>query len=161
MKCPRHGLLGSGFPGAKRRAAFGRSPNCFFPLLSRFFPARSIQSGAALLGLSLCLLAGATSGAAALKDASLLPGIHAPPASTIEPLAGEPLIRFPMFACFDDDGRLFVAESSGYDLYAGLKSLSRDCRVSRLEDTDGDGRFDRVVVFQEHVTFPMGLAWHE
>ena len=33
--------------------------------------------------------------------------------------AGDPAIRFPMFACFDDQGRLYVAESSGEDLYAG------------------------------------------
>ncbi len=90
-----------------------------------------------------------------------LRGVQVPPEFTLELAAGDPDIRFPMFACFDDDGRLYVAESSGRDLYAGLRQLTRDCRVTRLEDTNHDGRFDRAIVFQERVTFPMGLAWHD
>src|SRR4051794_10380095 len=31
-------------------------------------------------------------------------------------VAGPPLITFPMFACFDTRGRLFVADSSGHNL---------------------------------------------
>ncbi|MBM3846160.1 MAG: hypothetical protein FJ405_07740, partial [Verrucomicrobia bacterium] len=88
-----------------------------------------------------------------------LAGIQTPPKFQISLAAGAPMIRFPMFACFDDAGRLYVAESSGKDLYAGLKNLTRDCRVSRLEDTDGDGRFEKSVVFAQGVTVPMGLAW--
>jgi putative membrane-bound dehydrogenase-like protein len=99
---------------------------------------------------------------AALFDyAAFLKEVRVPPEFSIELAAGAPGIRFPMFACFDDAGRLYVAESSGNDLYAGLQKLTRDCRVSRLEDTNGDGVFDKGVVFQEGVTFPMGLAWHE
>jgi putative heme-binding domain-containing protein len=84
-----------------------------------------------------------------------------PAGFSIERVAGEPAIQFPMFACFDEEGRLYVAESSGRDLYAGLKALTRDCRVSRLEDLDGDGRFEKSTVFATNVTFPMGLAWHQ
>ena len=90
---------------------------------------------------------------------AFLKSVRVPPDFTIELAVGEPAIRFPMFACFGEDGRLYVAESSGRDLYAGLQQLTRDCRVSRLEDADGDGRFEKVSVFQDHVTFPMGLAW--
>lgn len=90
-----------------------------------------------------------------------LKSVRVPPGFTIDLAAGEPMIRFPMFACYDDAGRLYVAESSGNDLYAGLKKLTRDCRVSRLEDADGDGRFDKATVFASGVTFPMGLAWHD
>jgi len=104
----------------------------------------------------------ATRGEAAPFDYdAFLRGVQVPPEFTLELAAGEPDIRFPMFACFDDDGRLYVAESSGRDLYAGLQQLTRDCRVTRLEDTNQDGRFERATVFQEGVTFPMGLAWHE
>lgn len=87
--------------------------------------------------------------------------IRVPPDFTLEHVAGVPEIRFPMFACFDDIGRLYVAESSGKDLYAGLKRLTRDCRVSVLEDLDQDGRFEKATVFADHVTFPMGLAWNQ
>ena len=90
-----------------------------------------------------------------------LKSVRVPVGFTVALAAGEPAIRFPMFACFDDAGRLYVTESSGKDLYDGLKRLTRDCRVSRLEDVDGDGRFEKATVFVEGVTFPMGLAWRE
>lgn len=81
-----------------------------------------------------------------------------PPGHTIERVAEA---RFPMFAAFDDRGRLFVAESSGLDLYAELQALTRKCRVQLLEDRDGDGRFERTPTFAESLVFPMGLAWRE
>src|SRR5688572_4491383 len=43
--------------------------------------------------------------------------LQAPPGFVVEQVAGEPQIQFPMFATFDDRGRLYVAESSGLDLY--------------------------------------------
>src|SRR5687767_2354800 len=84
-----------------------------------------------------------------------------PEGFAIEQAAGHPSIQFPMFACFDDRGRLFVAESSGLDLYAELVAQTRKCRISLLEDTDGDGTFDKARVFVEGLVFPMGLAWRE
>ena len=66
-----------------------------------------------------------------------------------------------MFACLDDRGRLFVAESSGLDLYAELQALTRRCRVSVLEDLDGDGVYERSRVFADNLVFPMGLVWRE
>jgi putative membrane-bound dehydrogenase-like protein len=89
------------------------------------------------------------------------PAFHLPDGFTIEQVAGAPSINFPMFACFDDRGRLFVAESSGLDLYAALKHLTRRCRVSMLEDRDGDGRFETASVFADKLVFPMGLAWRD
>ncbi len=84
-----------------------------------------------------------------------------PDGFTIEQVAGEPEVRFPMFAAFDDRGRLFVAESSGLDLYAEISALTRKCRIRLLEDKDGDGRFETARVFAERLVFPMGLAWRE
>ncbi len=114
-----------------------------------------------ILTLCLCLPATAARAAGPFDYDAFLKSVVVPPDFTIARAAGEPAIRFPMFACFDDQGRLYVAESSGKDLYVGLQQLTRDCRVSRLEDADGDGRFEQATVFQEGVTFPMGLAWHE
>ena len=66
-----------------------------------------------------------------------------------------------MFAAFDDRGRLFVAESSGLDLYAEITAGTRKCRVSVLEDRDGDGRYESSRVFADGLVFPMGLAWRD
>lgn len=83
------------------------------------------------------------------------------PGWTVTTAAAPPDVRFPMFACFDERGRLFVAESSGLDLYAELQKLTRKCRIRALEDRDGDGRFESASIFADQLVFPMGLAWHE
>lgn len=82
-----------------------------------------------------------------------------PDGFVIEAVAGEQQVRFPMFAAFDDRGRLFVAESSGLDLYAEISAQTRKCRISLLEDRDGDGRFESSRVFADKLVFPMGLVW--
>lgn len=84
-----------------------------------------------------------------------------PDGFAIERVAGPPQVEFPMFAALDDRGRLFVAESSGRDLYEELRTLSRRCRISVLEDEDGDGRYERSRVFVDDLVFPMGLAWRD
>ncbi|MHB8955106.1 MAG: PVC-type heme-binding CxxCH protein [Pirellulaceae bacterium] len=86
---------------------------------------------------------------------------HMPDGFSIEQVAGPPEIQFPMFATLDDHGRLFVAESSGLDLYEELTNLTRKCRISVLEDRDGDGRYEHVRVFADKLVFPMGLVWHD
>ena len=90
-----------------------------------------------------------------------VPSFQVPDGFVIEQVAGAPSLQFPMFACFDERGRLFVAESSGLDLYAALKALTRRCRISVLEDRDGDGRYETPTVFAEKLVFPMGLAWRD
>jgi putative membrane-bound dehydrogenase-like protein len=84
-----------------------------------------------------------------------------PPGFAIDRVGGPPQIQYPMFACRDERGRLFVAESSGLDLYAELQHLTRKCRVSVLEDGDGDGRYERARVFADRLVFPMGLVWRD
>src|SRR2546428_6848179 len=80
---------------------------------------------------------------------------------TIERVAGPDQVRFPMFAAFDDRGRLFVTEASGLDLYREITALTRKCRVSLLEDRDGDGRFESSRVFQDQLVMPMGALWRD
>jgi putative membrane-bound dehydrogenase-like protein len=84
-----------------------------------------------------------------------------PEGFVIEQVAGAPEVVFPMFACFDDRGRLFVAESSGEDLYAAMQKQTRRCRIRLLEDRGSDGRFRKSHVFADRLNFPMGLAWRE
>ena len=74
-------------------------------------------------------------------------------------VAGPPQINFPMFATLDDKERLYVTESSGGDLYDELQKLSRTCRISVLEDRDGDGRYEIARIFAEKLTPSMGLVW--
>jgi putative heme-binding domain-containing protein len=87
------------------------------------------------------------------------PRHRVPDGFVMEKVAGEPETVFPMFAGYDDRGRLFVAESSGLDLYAELTAQTRKCRVRLLEDRDGDGRFETSRVFADKLVFPMGLVW--
>src|SRR5262245_65985157 len=62
------------------------------------------------------------------------------PEFVIEQVAAEPDVRFPMFAAWDERGRLFVAESSGLDLYAELSALTRKCQRSEERRVGRAGR---------------------
>ena len=86
---------------------------------------------------------------------------HTADGLTIDLIATAPQIQFPMFACFDDRGRLYVAESSGLDLYAELSNQTRKCRIRVLDQSDDAGHWKQSKVFAEGLTFPMGLAWRE
>src|SRR5437868_608488 len=77
------------------------------------------------------------------------PVLQVPAGFQVEQVAADGTVQFPMFATLDPDGRLYVTESSGNDLYAELDHLVRKCRVSLLEDRDTDGRFKHSSVFAE------------
>lgn len=71
------------------------------------------------------------------------------------------LIQRPVSASFDDQGRLYVTDSSGSNEKPDIQIKNPTARILRLEDTDGDGRFDKSVVFAEQVMFPQGCLWHD
>ena len=79
----------------------------------------------------------------------------------IEKVPGDPEVRFPMFAVFDNRGRLYVAESSGLNRYEELRAQTRRCRVRCLEDRNGAGRFESSQVFVDKLVFPMDLCWRD
>lgn len=87
--------------------------------------------------------------------------VKVPPGFVVEVAAGPPLVQHPMMAGFDDRGRLYVADNAGMNLNAEELLDQRPNLIRRLEDTDGDGRFDRSTVFADEMTFPMGALWHE
>ena len=91
---------------------------------------------------SACWLVPLALPAVVLAADDLSAQLKTPAGFTVERVAGAPQLRFPMFAAWDDRGRLYVAESSGQDLYAELVAQTRRCRVLRLEDQDGDGDGD-------------------
>jgi len=66
-----------------------------------------------------------------------------------------------MLACFDDEGRLYIAESDGQNLKKDELLRQRPRFVRRLEDVDGDGRFDRSKIFCDSMIMPEGALWHD
>src|SRR5262249_4360971 len=66
---------------------------------------------------------------------------------TIEKVAGPPLVQYPLFACFDDQGTLYVAEGTGTNLPGTELVKSKLGKITRLEDSDHDGKFDRSTTF--------------
>src|SRR5438270_11347166 len=74
----------------------------------------------------------------------------------IEQVAGPPLVNRPIVADFDEQGRLYVADSSGSNDKVTDQLRIKPHRAVRLEDTDGDGRFDRSTVFADKLMFPEG-----
>jgi len=82
-----------------------------------------------------------------------------PDGFTVEVAAGPPLVDRPIVADFDEEGRLYVAESSGTNDKSAVQLENKPHRILRLEDSDGDGRFDRRTVFADRMMFPEGTLW--
>ena len=84
-----------------------------------------------------------------------------PDGFTIERVAGPPLVRYPLFGCFDDIGRLYVAEGTGRSVPGSELIESKPGQITCLQDTDGDGKFDLSTVFADGLVFPQGVLWHD
>lgn len=84
-----------------------------------------------------------------------------PDGFSLEQVAGPPLVDRPICADFDEQGRLYVAESSGANDDVETQLKERPHRILRLEDTDGDGHFDQSVVFADRMMFPSGTLWYD
>jgi putative membrane-bound dehydrogenase-like protein len=80
------------------------------------------------------------------------------PGFRLELVAAEPLIADAVDLAFDERGRLFVAEMIPYAEGGSSEFGSPNGRVSRLEDTDGDGRFDHRTVYVSGLVWPTGIA---
>jgi putative membrane-bound dehydrogenase-like protein len=72
--------------------------------------------------------------------------------------AAEPMIAQPMAFCWDDRGRLWVAENRDYESRVRGFSNAGTSRILILEDTDRDGVADSRKVFMEGLAFPAALA---
>jgi putative membrane-bound dehydrogenase-like protein len=72
--------------------------------------------------------------------------------------AAEPLVQQPMAFCWDDRGRLWVAENLDYESRNGGFSNAGNSRILILEDTDRDGVADSRKVFMEGIVFPSAIA---
>jgi putative membrane-bound dehydrogenase-like protein len=72
--------------------------------------------------------------------------------------ANEPMVTQPMAFCWDDRGRLWVAENRDYESRVRGFSNAGDSRILILEDTNRDGIADSRKVFMEGIAFPAALA---
>lgn len=111
---------------------------------------------------SLAKADGPDSLVAAEAPAAALPiDLKVPAGFTIELVAGPPLVERPIVASFDDEGQLYVAESSGSNDPVEKQLAERPHRIVRLEDVDGDGKYDRRVVFADRMMFPEGCQFFD
>jgi len=79
------------------------------------------------------------------------------PGFRIELVAAEPLVVDPIALSFDENGRLYVVEMRDYS----ERRPEKLGRIRRLEDTDGDGRFDKSTVFAEGLPWPTAvICWN-
>ena len=85
--------------------------------------------------------------------------ITVPDGFEVEMVAGPPLVNRPIAADFDEQGRLYVADSSGSNDPSARQLEEKPHRIVRLEDTDGDGKFDKSTVFADRMMFPEGAMW--
>ena len=97
--------------------------------------------------------------------------IRTRPGFQVELMASEPLVMDPVAFAWGPDGRLWVAEMADYPLGMhgpknddaptdGAQGEAGGGRVRYLEDTDGDGKYDRSTLFLEGLNFPNGvLPW--
>src|SRR5439155_15677764 len=81
------------------------------------------------------------------------PRIQVPEGFVVEKVAGSPLVERPIMACFDEQGRLYVGDSAGVNLRFEDLMKGPPHRMLRLEDSDGDGVFDKSVVVADKLTF--------
>jgi putative membrane-bound dehydrogenase-like protein len=85
--------------------------------------------------------------------------IKARPGFKVELMVSEPLIQSPVAFDWGPDGRLWVVEMRDYPL--GLDNKGKPGgRIVCLEDTHGNGRYDKATVFLDGLLFPTGvMSW--
>lgn len=76
----------------------------------------------------------------------------------VNAFASEPMMTQPMAFCWDDRGRMWIAENRDYESRGRGFSNSGDSRIVILEDTDRDGEADSRKVFLEGIPFPAAIA---
>ena len=96
-----------------------------------------------------------------LSPQQSLATIHTKKDLAVELVAAEPLLASPVAIDWGPDGRLWVAEMIDYP--AGRNGdYKPGGRIRVLEDTHGDGRYDKATIFLDHIPFPTGVtAWRK
>jgi putative membrane-bound dehydrogenase-like protein len=104
--------------------------------------------------VAACLLSFSPAAAQKSPDEELA-SLRAPEGMEVSLFAAEPLITNPAAIDVDTHGRVWVAEIQWYRSQA--KQPPAD-KIKVLEDTDGDGRADKVTTFAEGLFAPMSIC---
>jgi putative membrane-bound dehydrogenase-like protein len=77
----------------------------------------------------------------------------------LELVAHEPMVVDPIQIAFDERGRLYVVEMRWYqsETRTDLMFDERIGRIRLLEDTNGDGRFDKSTIFADKLRYPSAV----
>lgn len=87
--------------------------------------------------------------------------LKASPGFLAELVAAEPLVQDPIAFAWGPDGKFWVVEMGDYPLGVDAKGRHGG-RVKFLEDTDGDGKYDRSTVFLDGLGYPTGVTpWRQ
>jgi len=90
---------------------------------------------------------------------SQLPKADLPKGFELQTVAAPPLVTHPIMGSLDDRGRLFVGDAVGVNWNKQQLEANPPNRVLMLEDTDGDGFYDKSTIFADKMTFPQGGCW--
>src|SRR5262245_9178567 len=100
-------------------------------------------------------------GARSEEEKHGLASFKVPEGFTVE-LASKPgLLRYPMLGTIAPDGVMYMCESSGKTLKTPEMSAAPNYVITRLEDTDHDGVYDKSTVFAEKLTLPAGAVFYK
>ncbi|EMI55293.1 DUF7133 domain-containing protein [Rhodopirellula sallentina] len=97
----------------------------------------------------------ASSKAPPLSPEESIATMQVQPGYSVVPVLTEPHVEEPSVVVWDGNGRMYVVEMRTYmqDI-DGRNQLAPKSRVSRHEDTDGDGVYDKHTVFADNLVLP-------
>ena len=85
--------------------------------------------------------------------------IQVPVDFELQLFASEPMIINPMAMAWDERGRLYVIETVDYPNEVRTDDQEGSDSIKILEDTDGDGKADKVTVFAEGLNIPTSMTF--
>jgi putative membrane-bound dehydrogenase-like protein len=85
----------------------------------------------------------------------------------MELIASEPLVTDPVAITYDENGLAYVVEMNDYPYtdaatHQAWKENTTDKAIGKvrvLEDTDGDGKYDKSYIFADNLSWPTGIAF--
>lgn len=127
----------------------------YFPLVFKHYRKKTI--GLIIISCAVLFFIGGKEKETAVPE---LDGLKVPEGFTIERAVDPGMISYPMFASFDGEGRLFVFESDGSSPTNESMMKKPPYHIRLLEDTNGDGKFDKSRIFADSLSFPKGGVFY-
>ncbi|MBL8227963.1 MAG: HEAT repeat domain-containing protein [Bryobacterales bacterium] len=89
-----------------------------------------------------------------------LESITVPNGFVVEAASTPGLVKYPMLGTIAPDGVMYMCESSGKTMKTPEMSADPNYVVTRLEDTNRDGVYDKSTVFADKLTLPAGAVFY-